>query len=65
VRGWSAGPRVRITINESAKKRVMNEFFAQQPLYSVLAIVLICWAGILGYLVRLGKKVSLLERERA
>jgi CcmD family protein len=43
----------------------MNEFFAQQPLYSVLAIVLICWAGILGYLIRLGKKVSFLERERA
>jgi CcmD family protein len=43
----------------------MTEFFAQQPLYSVLAIVLICWAGIFGYLVRLGRKVSLLERERA
>jgi CcmD family protein len=42
----------------------MTEFFAQQPLYSVLLIVLICWAGILGYLLRLGRKVSLLEREQ-
>ena len=42
----------------------MMEFFAEQPLYTVLLIVLICWAGILGYLLRLGRSVSLLEQER-
>lgn len=39
----------------------MMEFFSEQPLYSVLVIVLICWGGIMGYLLRLGKKVSLLS----
>mgnify|MGYP003350573464 FL=1 len=43
----------------------MTEFFQQQPLYSVLLIVLICWAGILGYLVRLGRKLSVMEKKGA
>jgi CcmD family protein len=50
-----------VTIIES----VMTEFFQQQPLYSVLLIVLICWAGILGYLVRLGRKISVMEKKGA
>ncbi len=39
----------------------MTEFFSQQPLYSVLVIVIICWVGIFSYLFRLGRKVSSLE----
>ena len=41
----------------------MTEFFSQQPLYSVLVIVIICWAGIFGYLFRLGRKVSSMEEK--
>lgn len=41
----------------------MMEFFSQQPLYTVLLIVMICWGGILGYLLQLGRKISLLERK--
>ncbi|HEX9828582.1 MAG TPA: CcmD family protein [Bacteroidota bacterium] len=40
----------------------MYEFLAQNPLYVVLSIVLICWFGIGLYLVRLGRKISILEQ---
>jgi len=38
------------------------EFLSEHSLFIVLLIVLICWAGIFGYLVRLDRKVSELER---
>lgn len=45
------------------------EFLSQNQLYIVLVIVLIIWGGIVGYLVRLDKKVKALEhrnrRDRA
>lgn len=37
------------------------EFFSQNSLYIVLAIVLICWVGIFGYLWTLEKKIKRLE----
>lgn len=40
----------------------MFEFLSQNALYTVLIIVLICWAGIFSYLVRLDRKISSLER---
>jgi CcmD family protein len=41
----------------------MYEFLADHALYTVLLIVLICWAGIFFYLWRLDRKVSRLEKE--
>ncbi len=41
----------------------MTEFFSKQPLYSVLLIVIICWIGIFGYLFRLGRKISSMEKK--
>ncbi|MEK7263042.1 MAG: CcmD family protein [Bacteroidota bacterium] len=40
----------------------MYEFFSEHQLYIVLTIVLICWAGIFGYLVRLDKKIQEVEK---
>ncbi len=37
------------------------EFLSANSLYVVLLIVLICWAGIFGYLYRLDKKMSAVE----
>lgn len=40
----------------------MNDFFAENALYVVLIIVLVIWAGLGWYLVRLDKRVSGLEK---
>jgi len=37
------------------------EFLAQNALYVVLIIVLVCWFGILAYLFRLDRKITSLE----
>jgi CcmD family protein len=39
------------------------EFLAYNSIYIVLAIVLICWFGIFGYLVVLEKKIKNLEEK--
>ena len=39
----------------------MYDFLSANSLYIVLLIVLICWAGIFFYLVRLDKKIGVLE----
>jgi CcmD family protein len=39
----------------------MLEFMGQHQMYIVLAVVLLIWAGIVWYLVRLDKKVTQLE----
>ncbi len=41
----------------------MNEFLAQNALYVVLVIVLVCWFGILTYLFKLDKKISDIEEK--
>jgi len=41
----------------------MLEFMSQHQLYIVLAIVVLIWAGIVWYLVRLDRKVTKLERQ--
>jgi CcmD family protein len=40
----------------------MLEFMAQHQLFIVLGIVLLVWAGIISYLVRLDGKVKKLEQ---
>ncbi len=40
----------------------MEEFLSQNSIYVVLAIVLIIWIGIFGYVVKLDRKISQLER---
>ena len=40
----------------------MYDFMAQHQLYIVLGIVLLVWAGIVAYLVRLDGKVKRLEQ---
>lgn len=40
----------------------MFEFLAQHQLYIVLGIVLLVWAGIIGYLVRLESRLKKLEQ---
>ena len=40
----------------------MLDFFATHQLYIVLTIVLLIWAGIVFYLVRLDRKVRELEQ---
>ena len=40
----------------------MYNFLSQNSLYLVLIIALICWLGIYGYLIRLDKKISILEQ---
>ncbi len=39
----------------------LYDFFNQNSLAVVLAIVLVIWAGIVWYLVRLGRRVQRLE----
>jgi CcmD family protein len=39
----------------------MYEFLSEHSIYVVLTIVLTCWLGIFFYLLRLDKKISLLE----
>ena len=39
----------------------MLEFMTENQMYIVLSIVLLVWAGIVFYLVRLDRKVSRLE----
>jgi CcmD family protein len=41
----------------------MLEFMSQNQMYIVLSIVVLIWAGIVWYLVRLDRKVSKLERQ--
>jgi len=41
----------------------MSEFLQQNSLYVVLGIVLICWIGIFGYVVKLEKKIKQLENQ--
>ena len=41
----------------------MYEFLAQNALYVVLIIVLICWLGIFLYLLRLDRRLSALEQQ--
>jgi CcmD family protein len=41
----------------------MLEFMAQHQMYIVLGIVLLIWAGIVWYLVRLDMKVAQLEQQ--
>jgi CcmD family protein len=41
----------------------MYEFLTQNALYVVLTIVLVCWIGILSYLFRLDRKISVLENK--
>ncbi len=38
------------------------DFLAQHQLYIVLSIVLIIWFGLIGYLLRLDKKITKLEQ---
>jgi CcmD family protein len=40
----------------------VTEFFAQNPLYIVLAIVLVIWFAIYGYLFRLERRIHDLEQ---
>lgn len=40
----------------------MYDFLSNNALYVVLLIVLICWAGIFSYLMRLDKKLNQLEQ---
>ena len=42
----------------------MYDFLMQNSLYIVLIIVLICWAGIFFYLLRLDRRLSVLEQRR-
>lgn len=42
----------------------MYDFLAQNALYIVLLIVLICWAGIFSYLVRLDRRLTSIEQSR-
>jgi len=43
------------------RDNTMIEFFAQHQLYIVLGVVLLIWAGIVGYLMRLDGRVRKLE----
>jgi len=40
----------------------MLEFFAHNQMYIVLGIILIIWAGIVGYLLRLDARLKKLEQ---
>jgi hypothetical protein len=39
----------------------MIEFLSQNQMYIVLVIVLLIWAGIVGYLLRIDHRLTLLE----
>ncbi|HVN47870.1 MAG TPA: CcmD family protein [Bacteroidota bacterium] len=41
----------------------MYEFLSHNQLYVVLTVTLLIWAGIVFYLLRLDRKLSILERE--
>ncbi|MFH0992302.1 MAG: CcmD family protein [bacterium] len=41
----------------------MEEFLSHNQMYIVLIIVLLIWGGILGYLFRLDKKITNLEKQ--
>lgn len=43
----------------------MAEFISSHSIYAVMLIVLICWAGIFFYLLRLGRRVSETEQRLA
>ena len=40
------------------------EFLANNALYLVLFIALICWFGIMGFLLRLDKRITTLEQKQ-
>jgi CcmD family protein len=40
----------------------MLEFLAEHQMYIVLGVVLIVWAGIVAYLIRLDRRIANLER---
>lgn len=41
----------------------MMEFLQQNQMYVVLTVVLLIWAGILGYLWRIDRKVGKIENQ--
>lgn len=41
----------------------LNDFFANNQLYIVLAIALVIWFGIFIYIFRVDKKLTKLEKE--
>ena len=43
----------------------MFEFLNQNPLYVVLVVVLVIWAGIFSYLWRLENRLKKLERRQS
>ncbi len=43
----------------------MFEFLSQNPLYVVLLVVLVVWAGIFSYLLRLESRLKKLERRQS
>ncbi len=40
----------------------MESFFQQNQMYVVLVVVLLIWAGIVFYLLRIDRKVSAMEK---
>ena len=42
-------------------RSTMMEFFTQNQLFIVMTIVLLIWAGIVWYLIRIDRKVKQLE----
>lgn len=42
----------------------MYDFISDHPLYAVMVIVLICWAGIFSYLVKLQRHIANLMRQK-
>ena len=43
----------------------MESFFQQNQMYVVLVVVLLIWAGIVGYLWRIDRKVQKIEQKGA
>ena len=41
----------------------MQDFLSNNALYIVLTIALICWVGIVTYLMRMDKKIAKLEQQ--
>jgi CcmD family protein len=41
----------------------MFEFLSQNQMYIVLVITLLIWTGIIWYLLRLDKKIGLIEKQ--
>jgi CcmD family protein len=44
-------------------EETMYDFLSQNQLYIVLIVTMLTWAGILGYLFRLDKKIRILEKQ--